>query len=250
MNFIDFLLKYYVWIIVVLIILIVTIIGFLADKRLQIRKKKKGEKVDAVQNNEQVNEPTSLQPENIFKESEKVNNEGNVNSFGFVPLSDQKPSIAPKVEQNLNNNIGEVTPQMQTSGPMPGAPVPPVSERINSWEQKPVEPVTPQMVNPGPMPGTPVPPVSEPINSWEQKPVEPVTPQMQTPGTMPGTPVSPVSEPINSWGPTPSVVPTPVEPPQQVNAAMGQNVSQPVNASVPNTDNTDISNMFVTGNNN
>lgn len=45
---VDFLLEYYVWILVVLVILLITVIGFLADTK---RKKKKRESTDNVQTN-------------------------------------------------------------------------------------------------------------------------------------------------------------------------------------------------------
>ena len=43
---VDFLLEYYVWILVVLVILLITVIGFLADTK---RKKKKREKMEGAQ---------------------------------------------------------------------------------------------------------------------------------------------------------------------------------------------------------
>ena len=128
MSFIDFLLKYYLWIIAVLVILIITIIGFLADKRQKIKTNKKEK---AGQNNtatvENVTEPMSLQPENINIEKEKINMNNNLenkeNSLGFVPLSEQKPNIKPSgvdisAYSNLsNNNVqasvgGTQSPQM------------------------------------------------------------------------------------------------------------------------------------------
>ena len=81
MSFIDFLVKYYVWIIVVLVILIITIIGFLADKKMKNKKNNNKENDEKMMNNE-INEPTSLQPQNIINGNDKK-------SAGSIYITDE-----------------------------------------------------------------------------------------------------------------------------------------------------------------
>ena len=271
MDFIDFLLEYYVWVLVVLIVLIVTIIGFLADKRMKLKKDKEtknnvtsqNENTASLAENQMVTppvEPMALEPTPINIENNVGNNvnlntgfvsDNNLNAnnnFGYVPLSEQKPNIPPSPiafeNTTLGNEVG-INNQM---------PLPDLNQGLN---------VTPE-VTPSVAPTVVQPEVTS--NSWgmSQPVVEPqitsVMPEV-TPSVAPTT-VQP-EIPSNSWGMsqpvvepqitpvmpevTPSVAPMPVQSEPVTNI-----VNQSVNfGSVPNgtSDNSDVSNMFITGNN-
>ena len=165
MNFIDFLIKYYVWIIVVLVILIITIIGFLADKKMKNKKDKNKENDEKMMNNE-INEPTSLQPQNILNGNDipvqqpynnEVVNDMNVgrdnnfaqnnyatNSNGFVANSNAQAlnSLQGITTESRNESQADKwevptspEPTVQPSPVMPEAVAPTVNAApINAWE--------------------------------------------------------------------------------------------------------------------
>ena len=154
MSFVDFLLKYYVWILGVLVVLIITVIGFLADAR---SKKKKALKV----------------------ENNAGNVENNMQEQGAViPQPVQEQSIMQPEVNNLNSGINEMVSPVGdlnlNSNPIMN----------NSQMEKPVQPVMstvePVMSNVVPQMETPVQPAMptvEPVMSN-------VAPQMETPQSL------------------------------------------------------------------
>jgi len=84
-NFVNFLLEYYVWILAVLGIIIVTIIGFLVDSKQKMKKKE-----------------NSLKEANVVQTVEPLNT---VNDQNSVPIVDVKAQVAPV----SNNDLGQTT---------------------------------------------------------------------------------------------------------------------------------------------
>ena len=114
MNFIDFLLKYYVWILVIIGIAIVTIIGFLADNR---QKKKKLEKMDVKNEKEEKN--TNQNKEKIDATSNNINNLNNnvmaqdtsnlvTNNLGLNSLNQINPLNSNSMPTNNSAMINNV----------------------------------------------------------------------------------------------------------------------------------------------
>lgn len=113
-NFVNFLLEYYVWILVVLGIIIVTIIGFLVDSK---QKRKKKEKV--------------LQGASEVKTVEPLNE---LNTPNSVPVVDAKTQVAPV----SNNDLGQTTVNSNVAQTLSNTqPVVPnnVNEPVNNSEK-------------------------------------------------------------------------------------------------------------------
>ena len=129
MSFIDFLYKYNIWIIVILVVLIITVIGFLADRKLKMKKKK--EEVASVNGNKTLN---NVQQENNMTEQNMNNNELNaapilgVNDGGAqVNISASIPPVTPNIEPAMESPVPPVAPSM---GPAMEPPIPPVQPSV------------------------------------------------------------------------------------------------------------------------
>lgn len=149
-----------------------------------------------------------------------------VNSFGYKPLDEQKPKIAPRsVEIPSENAMGNVDSNLGNVGVTPNVnptPIPtPVAPNVNQ---------TPVMEQPT-MNVNPTPTANQQFNSEVGANV---TPSVQNPQTQASVNQTPATNPgfetpaVNSWdvNPTPSVNPTMAEP------TMGQTVN-----AIPSTNN-------------
>jgi hypothetical protein len=206
MSFIDFLSENYVWIIIIILLGIITIIGFVADSN---NKKKKNTEITNNQNNNaipngqnfletntNINQPNNnlvnpinvnssnnlgnninqggtpvanvnqstnnlVNPTNINSSSSLGNNisqvgmghtslnsslmnsdqpTNKVNSMGYVPLSEQKPSVTPTFNgssniTSLNNEVSSAHPQVNNI------------QYQNSWEQPATNNQTNNLIN-------------------------------------------------------------------------------------------------------
>ena len=158
MSFVDFLLKYYVWILGVLVVLIITVIGFLADAR---SKKKKALKVENNASNNAGNVENNMQeqgaviPQPVQEQSIMQPEINNLNS-GINEM------VSPVGDLNLNSNPTMNNSQMET-------PVQPVMPTV--------EPVMPNVAPQMETPVQPVMPTAEPV-------MPNVAPQMETPQSL------------------------------------------------------------------
>ena len=195
MSFVDFLLKYYVWILGVLVVLIITVIGFLADAR---SKKKKALKIENNAGN--VQEQGAVIPQPVQEQSIMQPEVNNLNS-GINEM------VSPVGDLNLNSNPIMNNSQMETPVQPVMPTVEPVMSNVAPQMETPVQPVMPTvepvMSNVAPQMETPVQPVMPTV-----EPVMPnVAPQMETPAQ----PAMPTVEPVMS-----NVVPQ-METPQSLN---------------------------------
>ena len=137
MSFVDFLLKYYVWILGVLVVLIITVIGFLADAR---SKKKKALKVENNASNNVGNVENNMQeqgaviPQPVQEQSIMQPEINNLNS-GINEM------VSPVGDLNLNSNPTMNNSQMET----PVQPVMPTAEPVMPNAAPQME--TPQSLN-------------------------------------------------------------------------------------------------------
>ena len=106
---VDFILEYYVWVLVVLVILLITVIGFLVDTK---RKKKLREKSDDVQNTpiEHTNLNNNMmmgQNMNVFDQNvnQNMNNFNDMNNGMFNPNMNT-------FDVNMNQNMNTFDPNM------------------------------------------------------------------------------------------------------------------------------------------
>ncbi len=138
MSFVEFLMQYYVWILVLLAIAIVTVIGFLADKKGRIKKGKSGENKAVISPKSEVSSNATTVG-TVTPASGVVPAVNNQAVTGNIPVSGQtvfNPSIAsnvndsmvangnvaPEVVSNVSGQIGNVQPVVNTpplSGEMP-----------------------------------------------------------------------------------------------------------------------------------
>ena len=235
MSFVDFLLKYYVWILGVLVVLIITVIGFLADAR---SKKKKALKVENnagnVENNMQ--EQGAVIPQPVQEQSIMQPEVNNLNS-GINEM------VSPVGDLNLNSNPIMNNSQMEKPVQPVMPTVEPVMPNVAPQMETPVQPVMPTvepiMPNVAPQMETPVQPVMPTV-----EPVMPnVAPQMETPVQ----PVMPTVEPV-----MPNVAPqmeTPAQPAMPTVEPVMSNVA-PQMETPQSLNDFNAANMFVTGNNN
>lgn len=197
MNIKEFLIANYIWILVIILLAIVTIIGFLAEKNKSDKKEKKKENVSPQQ--------VSMQPE------QAMNNQPNnqVTYQGQVPnqqeqISQVNQMVTPNMQQNnqMEQNVSNSQPTYQ--------------EQIS---QQPYQPQVEPMMMPNQT--IPTPSVAEPINSipLEQNIVQTYQPlSEQTPKFAPQ--------------PIPNIVSheeaiTPVMPQPQVQMDLNANMQQP-----------------------
>lgn len=267
----EFIVKHYVWILVVLAILIVTIIGFIADKKS--KKKKEGMNMNEQNiNNQMMSNPdvmpnmnmatTPVQPQDVNQnmnvampnipdintnmqmpnvEVPTMSNQSSMVSeeFNYTPLSEQTPNIPPRFEgMPTNSNLGVNT---QTN-PAPTVEVPNMNMAFNSF---------------GPMPTTDNIVPQQPQNMNMAPPVQPT---MQVDSVQPiyEQPTLVQPQPINVQPINPEPIPLTQPMPNQninmnipnMNMAMpNMNVNpMPQSMQTPMNNATDVNNMFVTGN--
>lgn len=122
MNIKDFLIDNYIWMIVIILIAIITIIGFLADKKSRGKKEKKANNQLEDVNNQQVNnqmmtnqQPIQYQQPIQFQNNQPNNNLGlnfnnmnttvkPLNQMNNVSLQTTQPTIAEQMSINPINN--------------------------------------------------------------------------------------------------------------------------------------------------
>lgn len=196
MNIKDFLIDNYIWIIVIILITIITIIGFLADKKKG--EKKKEDVPNSNPNNMAMNNQQTVQYQQPMMQS----NDGINNNMG---MNYNNP--IPQVQNGFNQNVmmaQNVNPVVTEPTPVPVNIIP--TNNINQMNNPmPVENVVPR-VEPEPM--------YQPLS--EQKPI--IAPQ---PIPNFGDPVNNIQQPIiqNNTQNLQNVVPTPVSTPSpQMNA--------------------------------
>lgn len=195
MNIKQFLLDNYIWILVIILITIVTIIGFLADKKRSGEKKeKKSSKKDQI--------PTTQVNQNVspMGPSAMVNNQNemqyqNINQQG-TPVNPMNTQINNIPSVNMGNVPSNVTP-----------PINPMDNTLNNNFQQPI--IQEQPINQT-MPG------SSMINN-SQSPVENI---INTP------PAEPTYQPLSEQ--------TPKFAPQPIPDIIGQSVNQQPQPSVSN----------------
>lgn len=88
---VNFLLEYYVWVLVVLVILLITVIGFLADS---MKKKKMRKKVEAEEASQNTNAPS--QSANVFTNMDNLNN-------NMMNPNMMNPNMNSNMNMNANN---------------------------------------------------------------------------------------------------------------------------------------------------
>ena len=162
MNIKDFLIENYIWLIVIVLITIVTIIGFLADKK-RVNNKEKKAKV-APQNTQTANEK---QPDFMQTTEQPINN--------VQPIQYQQPQ--PAQLNQVNNNMGMNFNNINTTvRPINQTNTETVPQPINYTEPQVIEPMNNQqktITSPQPVENIPQNPVQEPMYQplSEQKPI-------------------------------------------------------------------------------
>jgi len=197
MNIKDFLIENYIWILVVILLSIVTIIGFLADKKKSGKKEKNEKSNVGAMNQPQMNQPMM-----------------NYQQQGQAPINYQP------VENNPNMQVSNPQPM---NGPLnfqlpPNTNIQPVNQTMNQMVNNPVsqEPQQPnnQVVEPNPI-NIPVNPMmnnipQDTIGMNNPQPVESINPVNQIP-TEPM--YQPLSEQTPHFAPR-DVTPEPIAPSQ------------------------------------
>lgn len=230
MNIKDFLIDNYIWIIVVILLSIVTVIGFLADK------KKNGKKSDSTGNaNPQT--PNNVEPNTVETPIAQVVNGpqvlgmptpiGQPLNTTVTPLNSVpgEPVMAPPTNETMmpnqfNNNQMGIVPNIPSVGPtevvntvtqMAPAPEPVVPTPVAT----PVEVAMPQLVNPMPINNPVMPGAPEPVQYTTPQPVAPMpipTPAPQPVNPIPAPTGIPQGTPMNTM--QAPVMPQPAEPVQ------------------------------------
>jgi len=192
MSFVDYLLKYYVLILVVLVLAIITVIGFLADARLKKKKLAKVEKSGKGENNPEINsEVSSIVPQPINEQSIMTQN------IGVQPSPVVEPLVVNEMVAPVGDvNVGTIELSSQPQMEVPTAPVMPAVESVAPVVQPQMEvPVAPVMPT-----AEPVAPVVQPQMEVPVAPVmpavEPVAPIVQPQMEVPVAPVMPAVEPV------------------------------------------------------
>ena len=129
---IDFLLVYYVWILVVFVILLITVIGFLADTK---KKKKMREKTITEGNNQQ---NVGMMDVNSVNGMNNMPNMNMNTGFNLNPVGDMNNNM---FNQNMGNNMGNEVNNFNSMPNNNNLFFNSVPEQTPSFEPKPVEPV-------------------------------------------------------------------------------------------------------------
>lgn len=173
MNIKDFLIDNYIWILVIILITIITIIGFLADKKSRGKKEKKDNSQLQNINNQQVNnqmmnnqqQPIQYQQPEQFQNNQPNNNIGfNFNNMNTTvkPLnqmnnainSTTQPTVAEPMQLNSINNQVDL---MNNINPINNV-VP------NNMAEPMYQPLSEQKPNIAPQPIPNIPNMQQPVN--------------------------------------------------------------------------------------
>ena len=128
MNIKDFLIDNYIWILAIILITIITIIGFLADKKKNNKKKEKVEEQQPITPNVQPNLVNNQMPLQYQEPMMQTNNMTNNNALGFqLPEQtmtnniSQTPAqmVMPNISQPIENNAPVLEPQSMMYQPLP-----------------------------------------------------------------------------------------------------------------------------------
>lgn len=230
MNFKDFLVDNYLWIILIIVLSIVTVIGCLADK-----KKAKKERPDTMGGN--IQNPGIGNNNMAYQPQQNINNPISFGQTNGVVGNNMQynPSVAPLPSNPVNSENNMITPTNNIVSPMPTTPVPepismpqPAQNSINEMNYNvpgPVESIN-AMINNQPEP------LYQPLS--EQKPsFNPVEPNINM---MNNQMASVVSEPVINPVPIqPIVEPMNIQPTSVVpNQTDGMNIAQgPMATSTP-----------------
>lgn len=232
---VDFLLEYYVWVLVVLVILLITVIGFLADskKKKRMREKADNENVNTEMNNINNQYPdfnnvggNDLQMNNGFNMSADFNNnmlnQDNVlsnNGMNNIPnqninnfnqnMEQNMNNFNQNMEQNMNNlnqnmNVGVNNFNSNVNNGNSDAFFIPASEQTPKFEPR--EVVIPKPVEPTPIMNN----STEVVNGWGNN----ITPHVE-PTVVPTVNPTPVEVPT-------SVTPTMINPEVSIGTAPNQ----------------------------
>lgn len=220
MNIKDFLIDNYIWILVIILITIITIIGFLADKKKGGKKNQNVPPVNPNLNNQPVNNGMPMQyqqpaevPQNQMNNNNMQMNYNNMN--GQAPVNQNIPNNPSTLNnQNMGNNMNNVntmmtepqpvqvgpTNMMTMNNPQPVENVTPNVEQESMYqplsEQKPV--IAPQ----------PVPDFSNMQNMNNQEMASPMMDTQLQQGTIsftPNQPMNSVTIPVTQVAPEPAV---------------------------------------------
>ncbi|MBQ2872374.1 MAG: hypothetical protein IJE89_00020 [Bacilli bacterium] len=196
MNIKDFLIDNYIWIIVILLITIITIIGFLADKKKGDKNKDTSQPANSNMNAGAMNNPQPMQYQQINGLENTIANNNQQQNY-VNPM--------PPVQNNIAPNIGNVTVQPVVTEPTPvPVNVVPTNNMSQMNNPMPVENVIPQVEQES---------MYQPLS--EQKPM--IAPQ-STPSF--GEAVNNIQQPVNQNTPQ-NIVPTPINMiPGQINNSL------------------------------
>lgn len=123
MNIKDFLIENYIWILIIILITIVTIIGFLADKKKITSKKEKESKIKGTLGDNSVTNDNNITPiqynpqempmqNQMYNNNASMNNQQQLNQFNNIPNNQN-------MNNNLNNmNINNMIPTQQMTSMM------------------------------------------------------------------------------------------------------------------------------------
>ena len=223
MNIKDFLIQNYVWIILVIVLTIVTIIGFLADKKRTTNKKdKEGNGNNQLSGTVPVGQPLNYQQPNNM-------NNGMVNNGLMGGVNNQNNGVMPN-NNNLNNNMMNNNPINQNTNtepqPMPINPINQLNpEPMNQNNNATPEPIYQPLSEQKPV-IAPVDPIQNINNMRSQNNINNNINQSGVSGNMPNTIPTPVAPVGNN-----SVMPGPIP----MNPGMQQSPSPMPNINMPNT---------------
>lgn len=173
MNIKDFLIDNYIWILVIILITIITIIGFLADKKSRGKKEKKDNSQLQNINNQQVNnqmmnyqqQPIQYQQPEQFQNSQPNNNIGfNFNNMNTTvkPLNQMNNTLNPTAQPNLAepmplNSINNQVDLMNNINPINNV-------TPNNMAEPMYQPLSEQKPNIAPQPIQNIPNMQQPVN--------------------------------------------------------------------------------------
>ena len=184
---VDFLLEYYVWILVVLIILLITVVGFLVDTK---KKKKMRDSANTVNESSNTMNPGMMDMNNMgdINNINSMNNMGNINNGFNTPVGDVNNNM---FNNNMMGNEMAIDTNNAYTEQNGGAFFNP-NNGVSNVEPKVVEP-TPIMNNNMVMPNGNMPEVN----------IMGGTPNQMMSNVMPSTPV--VEAPVNNVNSIPAM---------------------------------------------
>lgn len=269
----DFLLEYYVWVLAVLVILLITIIGFLADTK---RKKKLREKSGVVgntssnlqNNNTNINQnmvmdqSMNMNPNidrnigmnpNINLNNQNISNDYNQQNNSNDPFNSNVNGVNNNFEQatmNVNNNPFFIQNQNEEPQVIPNniAPTPieavPIANQMGNIPAAVVEPTEVTNFNNQNMGPTPV---VEPMQQV-QVPYSNPSVQVEMPNQMLDSQTQNIAPPVNNQMPDMANQSTPVQNNVQIPVMPNQDMVVPNNTQMPNMPSQSNMNQMNNGN--